>query len=124
MTVSERIIDGQKKRYVSLNKEERLHGVRPAVDITFSSAANIFGANTVGVLLTGMGRDGANAMGLIKAKGGHTIAQDKQTSIIFGMPAEAIRLGVVDEVLPLNQIAAKAIRAINSIKQRQVSQHG
>jgi len=118
MTVSERILNGQKKRYVSLNKEERLHGVRPSVDITFSSAANIFGANTVGVLLTGMGRDGANAMGLIKAKGGYTIAQDKQTSIIFGMPAEAIRLGVVDEVLPLNQIAARATQATTFIKKK------
>jgi two-component system chemotaxis response regulator CheB len=124
MTVHERIINGQKRRYVSLNKEERLHGVRPAVDITFSSAANIFGANTVGVLLTGMGKDGANAMGLIKAKGGYTIAQDKQTSIIFGMPAEAIRLGVVDEVIPLNQIAARAAQAITSVRKKEVSYHG
>jgi two-component system chemotaxis response regulator CheB len=124
MTVYEKVINGQKKRYVSLNKEERLNSVRPAVDITFSSAANIYGANTVGVLLTGMGKDGANAMGLIKAKGGYTIAQDKQTSIIFGMPAEAIRLGVVDEVLPLNQIAARAAQAITSVRKTGVSYNG
>ncbi|MEM4257944.1 MAG: chemotaxis-specific protein-glutamate methyltransferase CheB [Candidatus Thermoplasmatota archaeon] len=107
MTVYEKTVNGIKKRFVSLNKEERIHGVRPAVDITFASAANVFGANTIGVILTGMGQDGAHSMGLIKAKGGKTIAQDESTSIIFGMPDAAIKLGVVDSVLPLDQIPAQ-----------------
>ena len=105
MTVEEKTIMGKKKRYVSLNKKPKIHGVRPAVDITFSTAADIFQKNLVAVLLTGMGRDGAQAMGTIKAKGGRTIAQDEQTSIIFGMPKAAIDLGVVDKILPIDKIA-------------------
>jgi len=108
MTVEERIVFGKIKRYVSLNKRPKIHGVRPAVDVTFSTAADVFKDNVVAVLLTGMGRDGAQAMGAIKAKGGRTIAQDEQTSIIFGMPKAAIELGVVDKVLPLHQIASQS----------------
>jgi two-component system chemotaxis response regulator CheB len=120
MTVYEKMIKNKIKRYVSLNKDERIHGVRPAVDITFSSAANVFGPNTVGVILTGMGMDGANSMGLIKAKGGHTIAQNKETSIIFGMPDAAIKLGVVDKILPLDKIANHASQILNSIRKKEV----
>jgi two-component system, chemotaxis family, protein-glutamate methylesterase/glutaminase len=116
MTVYEKTINGIKKRYVSLNKEDRIHGVRPAVDITFASAATIFGARTIGVILTGMGQDGAHSMGLIKAKGGHTIAQDEATSIIFGMPDAAIKLGVVDTVLPLEKIPSQIIMFLQSMK--------
>jgi two-component system, chemotaxis family, protein-glutamate methylesterase/glutaminase len=107
MTVEERTIFGKRKRFVSLNKNEKIHGVRPAVDVMFSTAADIFEKNIIAVLLTGMGRDGAQAMGSIKAKGGRTIAQDENTSIIFGMPKAAIELGVVDKVLPLDQIASQ-----------------
>ncbi len=118
MKIDEKKIGGTTKRYISLTKEERLHGVRPSVDITFSSAATIFGFRTIGILLTGMGQDGANAMGLIKAKGGYTIAQDKQTSIIFGMPDAAIKLGVVDEILPLERIASRALYALHKINRK------
>ncbi|MEM0492972.1 MAG: chemotaxis-specific protein-glutamate methyltransferase CheB [Candidatus Thermoplasmatota archaeon] len=115
MVISEKRTNGNIKHVIKLNQEERIHGVRPAVDVTFSSAASTFGSHTVGVLLTGMGQDGATAMGLIKAKGGYTIAQDEKTSIIFGMPAAAIKLGVVDEVLPLDMIALHAVKALNKI---------
>ena len=120
MTIVEKNLGGQKKQFISLNKEEKIHGVRPAVDITFSSAANIYGSNTIGVILTGMGNDGANAMALIKAKGGHTIAQDKKTSIIFGMPDAAIKLGVVDTVASLEKIPNHIIEKINSIGKKGV----
>ena len=108
MTVEEKTVMGKRKRFVSLNKQPKLHGVRPAVDVTFSSAADIFKKNLVAVLLTGMGRDGSQAMGAIKAKGGRTIAQDEKTSIIFGMPKAAIDLGVVDKILPIHQIATQS----------------
>ena len=108
MTVGEKTVKGKRKRFVSLNKKPKLHGVRPAVDVTFSSAADIFKKNLIAVLLTGMGRDGSQAMGTIKAKGGRTIAQDQKTSIIFGMPKAAIDLGVVDKVLPIQQIATQS----------------
>ncbi len=108
MTVEEKSVMGKQKRFVSLNKKPKIHGVRPAVDVMFSTAADIFQKQVVAVLLTGMGHDGAQAMGAIKAKGGRTIAQDEQTSIIFGMPKAAIELGVVDKVLPLHQIAGQS----------------
>lgn len=115
MTVYENVVDGVRKRFISLNNGERVHGVRPSVDVMFSSAANVFDEGMVGIILTGMGRDGAHAMGLIKAKGGHTIAQDKQTAIIFGMPDAAIKMGVIDEVLPLDRIAFHAMKHIQTM---------
>ena len=118
MTVEEKTISGRKIRYVSLNQNDRIHGVRPSVDITFTTAANIYGDKTVGVILTGMGQDGANSMGLIKAKGGYTIAQDEKTSIIFGMPQAAIKLGVIDSVLPIDQIPFHASTKIKSIMKK------
>lgn len=108
MVVKEKSVFGKRKRVVVMNKKPKIHGVRPAVDVTFSSAADVFQKQLVAVLLTGMGRDGAQAMGAIKAKGGRTIAQDEKTSIIFGMPKAAIELGVVDRVLPLHQIASQS----------------
>jgi two-component system, chemotaxis family, protein-glutamate methylesterase/glutaminase len=100
---------------VRLNDEAPVHGVRPAVDITMRAAAASFGAKTVGVLLTGMGRDGALGLGAIKAAGGRTIAQDQATSVVFGMPRAAIELGVVDEVVPLSGIAAAIGKAVARI---------
>jgi len=112
MTIKEKTSNGVTKKFISLNQDQKIHGVRPAVDVTFSSAANIYGPGTVAVLLTGMGQDGANAMGLVKAKGGYTIAQDEKTSIIFGMPQVAIKLGVVEKVLPLNMIPSEIIKRL------------
>lgn len=116
MVVAEKMENGKRKRYVTLNQKERIHGVRPAVDITFTSAANIYGKKTVAVILTGMGQDGANSMGLIKAKGGYTIAQDEKTSIIFGMPQAAIKLGVIDKILPLDQIPDHTVEMIKHMR--------
>jgi two-component system, chemotaxis family, protein-glutamate methylesterase/glutaminase len=100
---------------VRLNEELPVHGVRPAVDITMRAAAASFGARAVGVLLTGMGRDGALGLGAIKAAGGRTIAQDQASSVVFGMPRAAIELGVVDEVVPLAGIATAVGRAVARI---------
>lgn len=78
----------------------------PSVDRAFSSVAGVIGAHAVGVLLTGMGRDGAAGMAALRAAGAVTIAQDESTSAIYGMPRAAVAAGVVDRVLPLPQIAA------------------
>lgn len=78
---------------------------RPSVDVLFRSAARYAGKNAIGVILTGMGDDGANGMREMKEAGSYNIAQDEKTSVVFGMPNEAIKRGCVDSVLPLNEIA-------------------
>ena len=89
---------------IHLTKDAPMHGVRPAADITMLSAASVSGKSTIGVVLTGMGKDGSMGVREIKARGGMVIAQDKKTSVIFGMPKAAINTGCVDEVLPLEDI--------------------
>jgi two-component system chemotaxis response regulator CheB len=86
---------------------------RPSVDVLFHSVAHLAGPRAVGVLLTGMGRDGAEGLLAIKQAGGATLVQDETTSIVFGMPREAIRRGAADEVLPLPAIS-DAIRSLTS----------
>jgi two-component system chemotaxis response regulator CheB len=78
---------------------------RPSVDVLFRSVAQAAGANAVGVIMTGMGDDGADGLLEMKKAGGSTIAQDEATSVVFGMPKVAIDRGAVDEVLPLQRIA-------------------
>jgi two-component system chemotaxis response regulator CheB len=78
---------------------------RPSVDVLFRSASRYAGSNAVGVILTGMGDDGARGMLEMKQAGAKTIAQDEATSVVFGMPKEAIKLGGIDKVLPLQNIA-------------------
>jgi two-component system chemotaxis response regulator CheB len=79
----------------------------PSLDLLVSTAAGTFKMNTIGVILTGMGSDGAKGMKRVHDLGGHTIAQDKETSTVFGMPKAAIDLGAINEVLPLDDIGEK-----------------
>jgi len=85
---------------------------RPSIDISMQAAAEVFGARALGVLLTGMGRDGAYGMLTIKRSNGYTIAQDEATSTIFGMPRAAIQLGAAREVLPTGRIASRLVELI------------
>jgi two-component system chemotaxis response regulator CheB len=87
---------------------------RPSVDVLFKSAAQAFGAATIGVLLSGMGRDGVLGLKDIYESGGITLAQDKLTSVVFGMPGAALDLGVVQKMLPLDQIASQLMDTINA----------
>jgi len=80
------------------------------VDVLFRSAARYAGQNAVAVIMTGMGDDGARGMLEMKEAGAATIAQDEATSVVFGMPHEAIKRGAVDEILPLQAIAACMLR--------------
>lgn len=80
-------------------------GHRPSISVTFNSLVRYYGRNTAGVLLTGMGRDGVDGLLSISRAGGVTIAQDEASSIVFGMPREAVALGAVRQILPLEQIA-------------------
>lgn len=91
--------------YVEIKEGPLVCRHRPSVDVLFRSAARYAGQNTVGVILTGMGDDGAKGMLEMKQAGAVTIAQDEETCVVFGMPHEAIKLGAVDKVLPLQAIA-------------------
>lgn len=82
---------------------------RPAVDVLFDSAARCAGADALGILLTGMGADGAKGLLAMKQAGAHTLAQDEATSVIFGMPEQAIKLGAAREVLGLDRIARRIL---------------
>lgn len=100
---------------IKLDKEEKIHGVRPAVDYLFETAAEIYKEKLVGVILTGMGKDGTIGMRSVKRAGGLTIAQDEESSVVFGMPGSAIAKGVVDKVLSLEDIS-KTLNNILRVK--------
>jgi two-component system chemotaxis response regulator CheB len=97
---------------VRLKDGPRVHYQRPAVDVLFQTVAKVAGKNAVGAILTGMGADGAKGLLAMHKAGARTIAQDEATSIVFGMPKEAIKLGAADQVLPLYDVAGAIIRAL------------
>ncbi len=99
--------------YVELNNGPRVHHQKPSVDILFKSVAEYAGSNSLGVVLTGMGKDGASGLLAMREAGAYTIAQDKETSVVYGMPKEALEIGAVECVLPLNDIGKKIIDKIN-----------
>ncbi len=95
---------------VVLKKGERIWGQRPAADPLFFSIAEEFGKFSLGVIMTGMGRDGASGLKRIKEMGGRTIAQNKETCVVFGMPRVAIEEGSVDLIVPLEEIPEAIIK--------------
>jgi two-component system, chemotaxis family, protein-glutamate methylesterase/glutaminase len=98
--------------FVEIKTGPMVHHQRPAVDILFKSTAKYAGANAIGVILTGMGADGAEGLLDMKRAGASTIAQDENSCVVFGMPKEAIKMGAADRVLPLGQIAAEMMRMV------------
>ena len=104
--------------YVSVKEGPLVSRHRPSVDVLFRSAARYAGSNAIGIIMTGMGDDGARGLLEMKQAGGYTIAQDEATSIVFGMPKEAIALGAADRILPLEQLAAEINRAGNDDRRR------
>jgi two-component system chemotaxis response regulator CheB len=84
---------------------------RPSVDVLFRSVARYAGKNAIGVIMTGMGDDGARGMRELKDAGAKTFAQDEATSVVFGMPGEAIKRGGVDHVVPLEALASRVLGA-------------
>jgi two-component system chemotaxis response regulator CheB len=91
---------------IALTRDEPENGLRPSVSCLFRSVAEVYGGDSVAGLLTGMGRDGAEELRLLKDKGAVTFAQDKASSVVHGMPGEAIRLDAATYVLPTHKIAA------------------
>ncbi len=100
-------------RVVRLSKSMPVNGLRPNATMMMESIARTVGAGTLGVILTGMGRDGAEGMKLIKEAGGMTIAQSPESCVVFGMPKEAIDLGVIDKILPIERIAGEMTQLLN-----------
>lgn len=101
---------------VSLENTPPVNYVRPSVDVLFDSAARCAGLRAVTVLLTGMGKDGAEGMKRLRQAGAHTIAQDEETSVVYGMPRAAVELGAVDRILPLQQIPEGILEGLKRLQ--------
>jgi len=106
------------KYYVTLNQEPQVNRHRPAVDPMFYSVAKYAGANSVGVILTGMGNDGAAGMLEMKKSGAYNLAQDEASCVVFGMPKEAIKAGGVDKILPLSDIPSAILSHLKMVSSR------
>ncbi|EOC99727.1 protein-glutamate methylesterase/protein-glutamine glutaminase [Caldisalinibacter kiritimatiensis] len=98
--------------YIELNKNEPVTGHRPSVDVMMDSVSKISTMNKMGIILTGMGADGATGIKKIKENRGYTIAQDENSCVVFGMPKSAIKNNAIDNILPLNKIATEIVNKV------------
>lgn len=105
-------IAGMRSMRLTLDDTPPVHGVRPAADPLMASVAESYGENSVGVVLTGMGADGARGLKLIRDAGGETIAQDEETSVVWGMPGAAMKIGAAAHMVPLQSVSAEIRRAV------------
>ena len=103
---------------IRLEQTPPVNYVRPSIDVTFLSLPPIYAGQAVGVILTGMGKDGAAGMAKIKAAGGVTIVQDEATSVIYSMPRAVVENGDADYILPLDRIGDAAVRAVTTLMER------
>ncbi|KYG66269.1 chemotaxis response regulator protein-glutamate methylesterase [Bdellovibrio bacteriovorus] len=99
--------------HVKLHQGPTLHSVRPAADYMMKSVAKYVGKNALGVVLTGMGKDGAEGLLEMKNAGAYTVAQNEETCVVYGMPAAAVALGAADKVLPLDKIAGDLLHQLH-----------
>lgn len=99
---------------LELDSGPPLRGFRPSCDMLLTSAGEAFGSRCIGVILTGMGRDGARGLKEIRERGGRTIAQDEETSVVWGMPREAVLMGAAQEVLPLERIGSTLVQWVDA----------
>ncbi|MCB1159993.1 MAG: chemotaxis protein CheB, partial [Leptospiraceae bacterium] len=105
------------EKQIRLSQEPE-HFFIPSVGIMMESVLSVFGKNTIGVLMTGMGDDGAEAMLHIKKSGGITIAESEETAVVFGMPKEAIDRGAVDIIVPNYKIIDEILKAVKDLDRR------
>jgi two-component system chemotaxis response regulator CheB len=96
-------------RVIRIVKTEKISGHRPSIDVLFNSIAEHCDGKSIGVIMTGMGRDGASGILNIKKSGGSTVAQNEETSVVYGMNRVAVELGAIDTIVPLNDISKKII---------------
>jgi two-component system chemotaxis response regulator CheB len=102
------------KYHVLVKDGPMVHHQRPAVDVLFNSVAQYVGHNAIGVILTGMGADGAKGLLAMKKAGARTMAQDEASCVVFGMPKEAIKLGAADRAVSLERIPQEIVNLVNS----------
>lgn len=102
--------------YIRSEKGPKVSGHCPSVDVMFDSVADVAGRNAIGVILTGMGADGANGITKMRKQGAYTIGQNQETCVVYGMPMEAFRRGGIVKQLPLDQIGGEIIRFLNTRK--------
>ena len=105
----------QPNQKIHLDSSEKRFGVRPSINMTMVSASEVYGANLIGVVLTGMGHDGAFGMKAIKKRGGHTIVQDKNSCVIYGMPKAVVELNAADVQLPIDEIPARIVEEVDKL---------
>jgi two-component system chemotaxis response regulator CheB len=108
------IVNGRAGHVTTLCLEDgpTCHGVKPSADPLFESAAGAYGEHVTGVVLTGMGVDGARGLGVIRAAGGETIVQDEATSVVWGMPGASVRMGAAGHVVPIDRVAGEIRRTV------------
>lgn len=99
--------------FIEIGIGAKVSGHAPSVDVLFNSVSKIAGSNALGVILTGMGSDGARGMLHMHDAGARTIAQSEESCVVFGMPKEAIKLGAVDEIVPLSDIASAIVKTLS-----------
>ncbi len=97
----------QRNGMIELSEAPPVNGCRPSADVTLQSAAPVYGPRMAAVIMTGMGRDGALGAAAVRAAGGRVLAQDRETSVVWGMPRAVVEMGLADEVLPLGRIAGR-----------------
>ncbi len=105
MVVKQQQQNGKTVAVIALNKEQKVQGVRPSVDVLLNSVASVYGSDALGVILTGMGSDGCLGISNLKKAGGKAIAEDESTCVVYGMPRAIIEHDLADFILPINRIA-------------------
>ena len=104
-------------RYIVRVKDaEKVNGHAPSVDVLFNSIAENVGVNSIGVLLTGMGRDGAAGMAKMRGTGARTLAQDERTCVVFGMPKEAYEMGAAEKLVEIDDVTVEVARLLREMK--------
>ena len=102
--------------YVEIGAGDKVSGHRPSVDVLFNSVAKTAGGNSIGVILTGMGADGAKGLLSMRKIGAKTIGQDEESAIVYGMPKVAYELGAVEKQVRLERVAETIIKTAESIR--------
>ena len=97
----------------ALSVDDRIKFARPSIDVLFETAADAYGRGVIGIVLTGMGKDGARGLKEIRKRGGHTLAQDEASCVVFGMPKEAVELGAAELVLGLDSMVPMLLKWVD-----------